>query len=85
MIAIISPLFSVLVFKWLSEAINASMISSNCDGSNYIIGLNIGSYCGRIWICHVVGWAGVLSIWSIWRKVVFYVVEEITNDRILAS
>ncbi|WP_339367553.1 hypothetical protein [Photorhabdus luminescens] len=35
---------------------------ADCDGSRYIIGLNIGNDCGCIWACNVVGWSGVLVI-----------------------
>ncbi|SCZ54622.1 MULTISPECIES: hypothetical protein [Photorhabdus] len=35
---------------------------ADCDGSSYIIDLNIGNCCDFIWACYVVGWSGVLVI-----------------------
>ncbi len=45
-----------------NSRLNLPNFLADCEDSNYIIDLNIGNYCGRIWACRVVGWSGILVI-----------------------
>ncbi|WP_152544256.1 hypothetical protein [Photorhabdus aegyptia] len=54
--------WKVMVVVGKNSRLNLPNFLADCEDSNYIIDLNIGNYCGRIWACRVVGWSGVLVV-----------------------